>query len=924
MFAKAINSLGARLALILFLIIGMLGTQPIQPVLAATITVSNVNDSGVGSLRGAIAAASPGDTITFDPSLSGQTIILASTVTIDKNMTINGLGMNQLTISGNNVSRVFYINSGVTVTLDSLIIAHGKSPYGSSGGGIFNAGALTVTNSTISENSAAYGGGIFNEGGTVMMIDSTLSYNNVYMYGGGVYSQGGTVTVSNSTLSNNASVVGGGVYNAGGTMMVSNSIFSYNSGDPLMSSAAGGIYNIGTLTISDSTFSNNSAQDSGGGIFHSGGTLTITNSIFSGNSASGYHSAGGGIINDDTLIITNSTFSGNSAEVGGAIYNNGTLGMLTVTDSTFSGNSALDGGGIFNYDTLTVTNSTFSGNGTSSYGSSGGGISNYKTLTVTNSTFFENSATYGGGIRNGDFYNPSTLTVTNSTFSVNSASYGGAIDNAGTLTINNGTFSGNHISQGMGGAIASYRGTLDVTDSTFSNNNAVVNPYFVGGGGEGGAIYTQTVLTVTNSTFDGNQASRGGALSCNSNTSAITSTNSTYVSNSALSDSAGDGGAIYANCHSTIVASTFASNTATHYAGAILTDDDSDLTEITNSTFYDNAALSGSGGGVANYGGLSIKNSTFSNNNASSGGAIRNGLGGFLSLRNSILANSVGGVDCINPDGTPAVENINNLVETTGAGFESCGTPLLSSDPMLGSLTNNGGATQTMALLPASPAINVGNDASCPSADQRGVTRPQGSHCDIGAYEKTATFEDVQLDYWAWSFIERLYDARITGGCSVNLLQYCPEGMVTRAQIAVFLERGIHSSSYTPPTVGASTGFGDVSTTYWAAAWIKQLYADGITGGCGVGIYCPEGAVTRAQMAVFLLRSKHGASYVPPAVGSSTGFGDVSTTYWAAAWIKQLVAEGITSGCGSGTYCPEAPVTRAQMAVFLVRTFGLP
>jgi hypothetical protein len=77
-------------------------------------------------------------------------------------------------------------------------------------------------------------------------------------------------------------------------------------------------------------------------------------------------------------------------------------------------------------------------------------------------------------------------------------------------------------------------------------------------------------------------------------------------------------------------------------------------------------------------------------------------------------------------------------------------------------------------------------------------------------------------------------------------------------------------------------------------------------------------------MAVFLLRSKHGASFNPPAVGSGTGFGDVPNTYWAAAWIKQLVAEGITSGCGAGTYCPDAPVTRAQMAVFLVKTFDLP
>lgn len=82
--------------------------------------------------------------------------------------------------------------------------------------------------------------------------------------------------------------------------------------------------------------------------------------------------------------------------------------------------------------------------------------------------------------------------------------------------------------------------------------------------------------------------------------------------------------------------------------------------------------------------------------------------------------------------------------------------------------------------------------------------------------------------------------------------------------------------------------------------------------------------VTRAQMAVFLLKSKYGTSYAPPDVGAGTGFTDVPANYWAAAWIKQLAAEGITGGCGTGIYCPDSPVTRAQMAVFLVKTFNLP
>ncbi len=212
------------------------------------------------------------------------------------------------------------------------------------------------------------------------------------------------------------------------------------------------------------------------------------------------------------------------------------------------------------------------------------------------------------------------------------------------------------------------------------------------------------------------------------------------------------------------------------------------------------------------------------------------------------------------------------------------------------------------------------------TTDIDGQGRPYDGISDLGADEYSTlpppTFADVPVSYWAFEWIERLYAAGITGGCGGG--NYCPDSSVTRAQMAIFLERVLHGSSYTPPAVGNGTGFGDVPITHWAAAWIKQLAAEGITGGCGGGNYCPEAVVNRAQMAVFLLRAKHGPSYAPSAVGASTGFGDVPATHWAAAWIKQLVAEGITAGCGNGNYCPEAPVTRAQMAVFLVRTFNLP
>jgi hypothetical protein len=179
-------------------------------------------------------------------------------------------------------------------------------------------------------------------------------------------------------------------------------------------------------------------------------------------------------------------------------------------------------------------------------------------------------------------------------------------------------------------------------------------------------------------------------------------------------------------------------------------------------------------------------------------------------------------------------------------------------------------------------------------------------------------FGDVPFDYWAGSFIETLSQHGITAGCGDG--NFCPEDLVTRAQMAVFLERGMHGATYVPlPATGVV--FGDVAVSDFAANFIEQLAADGITRGCGDGNFCPNDSVTRAQMAVFLLRAMYGAEYVPPPyVGV---FNDVGADDFAADFIEQLAMDSITSGCGDGNYCPNDPVTRAQMAVFLVKAFNL-
>ena len=181
------------------------------------------------------------------------------------------------------------------------------------------------------------------------------------------------------------------------------------------------------------------------------------------------------------------------------------------------------------------------------------------------------------------------------------------------------------------------------------------------------------------------------------------------------------------------------------------------------------------------------------------------------------------------------------------------------------------------------------------------------------------TFDDVDSSHWAYEFVESLAASEVTSGCGGG--RYCPDDDVTRAQMAVFLGRAMRGSAFLPPPATGAV-FDDVGADDFAAAFIEQLAADGITGGCGGSSFCPSEGVTRDQMAVFLIRAVNGSGYTPPpAVGV---FSDVPANYWAAAWIEQLAALGITSGCGSGNYCPGDVVTRAQMAVFLVRAFGLP
>ena len=265
---------------------------------------------------------------------------------------------------------------------------------------------------------------------------------------------------------------------------------------------------------------------------------------------------------------------------------------------------------------------------------------------------------------------------------------------SGPFELQNLTVTGGHADVGGGLFINGELGgtpSATLTHVTFSGNSASVN-------GGGLFFFRGDTVTLTNVTFSGNTSRYGGGFSFDSGTATLT--NVTFSGNSA-SDS---GGGLYN------------AGTAT----------------LTNVTFAGNSASS-RGGGLSNVGLATLTNATFAGNSASYGGGILAFPGAvFPSLTNTLLADNSGG-NCSGP--VPIRNLANNLDDGATCGFGTTNGSLSNTAPLLGTLGNYGGPTPTIPLLPGSPAIDAGTTGGCPTTDQRGVTRPQGTTCDIGAYE---------------------------------------------------------------------------------------------------------------------------------------------------------------------------------------------
>jgi fibronectin-binding autotransporter adhesin len=556
-----------------------------------------------------------------------------------------------------------------------------------------------------------------------------------------------TLTADLSQISSPIRLEGGGYFVSGNNRwrmfyITSTGNFTLNQVIVQNGRTLGGLYNNGgTVTISSSTFSDNSAFN-GGGLSTHNGTVTISSSTFSGNTATELYEGGGGIIiYNSTVTISNSIVSGNSGYYGGGIYN--ASGTVTISNSTVSGNSAGPswgagrGGGLDNRGTMTIINSTVSGNS----GYYGGGLDNGGTMTITNSTVSGNSATYGGGLRNAG----GTATITSSTISGNSASSGGGLYRAGgTIYLAGALLNTGASGVNCGGGVTDNGYNLSNDSSCGfsaigSANNAMLNlgPLQNNGGstlthkpGSG----SDAVTRIPNGTTVNNN---GVTLACNSTTTDQTGAARPLSSGvpctsgavEVLDCSSVTSGGVLAFCINLANASPATPDTITLAANITLT---ANLPVISSPITLEGGgySVSGSntrqvffvistgnftlnqvtvqdgrayafGGGLLNFEGtVTITNSTFSNNQATSADVI--GGGGIYNSGTVTITNSTFSGNSAGPNGA------------AGGGLFNVGTAIITSSTFSGNTADFGGGLINYegAAITISSSTFSGNSAT--------------------------------------------------------------------------------------------------------------------------------------------------------------------------------------------------------------------
>ena len=702
---------------------------------ASTIHVTTTADSGPGSLRQAINDAAAGDTIDFNLSYAATITLTSGELLINKNLTINGPGASNLTVSGNNASRVFHLTPPATVTISWLTITKGNS---NGGGGILSEEApFTLNDCVISNNKAVSGGGILNlYESSWTMTNCTVSNNTATVEGGGIHNRLGTLTMTDCTVSDNVAV------------------------NP--TSNTGGILNVGTLTMTNCTVSNNTTNgvnNGAGGISNGSGQLMLTNCTVVNNAARPGINAKGGIKVAGQVILNNTIVAGNTTDFGRipSDIEGGTIAAAShcligdagtsvgITDGANGNLVGINGAGTRPIDAIVNPVLEDNGGPTKTHMIVCGSVA-YNTGDNTivaalpkdqrgSRRVIDGTVDVGAleaqPVNNTNDSGPGSLRQM-----ITDAQSGDCIDIdsclTGTITLASPLplITRNLAINGPGADKLTVSGNNASTVFIFFHlSNAALNR-----------------LTIAN----GNSANAGGGINCDK--SNVTINNCDISHNKAVNGGTGDGGAILnfspvsSDRGLLIINSCTISDNEADNGGGIFNGINATLV-INNSTIANNSATN-RGGGIYNSATSTVTSSTITGNSSEGlrcigfqtttlNNVLIAGNGSDISLGNAPIiaashcligaAGSAGGI----------INGINgNIVGVNGAGTRDINSILNTT------LADNGGPTKTHALVCGSAAIDAGDNAFVTATDQRGLARIYDGNgdatatTDIGAVEK--------------------------------------------------------------------------------------------------------------------------------------------------------------------------------------------
>jgi hypothetical protein len=706
----------------------------------ATITVTNLYDSGAGSLRDALGLANPGDTIDFASNLAGGTLVLTSgQLDVTKNLTIDGdidaNGTPDITIDAGGASRVFNVDAGATqisATLDGLVMMNGYVSAVNGGGvAVGQSDTLAVSNSRLSGNSAVYspghgggnGGAISVDlGGSLTILNTTIDHNSAQA-GGGIYETvGAGVNVVNSTLYGNSARDGGGVYVRLSTLTAVNATLAGNSA----TQGGGGIENfLGTAKLYDSTLTGNLATQTGA-IQAESGSLTLSNSIFAGNNGQQH--------DDISSSGTNIQFKGNS--ILGSLPAGGSVDTSQGTYIQIDGRDAAALGTVFAHVGPNPHTSVLSG----VLGDNGGPV---QTVAINPA-----GITYNAGSNAAlppDSFDLNNNGNTAEPLPVDARGFarvaGGTVDigafeqqqgtNFLVTTLADNPYDGGTLAQelaeGNGLSLRQAIGLANQDPTSFDSIQFA--PSLIGGSthgvNDGVLLLSNGELTINGNvtiqgdvnfdgtpdiTIDGQGASRDFLITGGS----VLLDELTITGGYGYIDGGGValGKGAYAPANVTISHSIITNNQAAYGGGISLDTGDSLL--LTNSAISGNSAFV-VGGGIASKGALKLLDTNVSGNSAGYiGGGIANG--GTLTVVNSTLANN----QITNGTGGP-------LYDSAGAGLYNAGSAALVNTTIAGNkgayagggVYNSGGLTLTNATIANNSGYNGGGlyNAACGCGD---------------------------------------------------------------------------------------------------------------------------------------------------------------------------------------------------------------